>query len=499
MRNAAIRIRQVLISARFVLMVGILVCTGIDIYTLWYSSAGNFPDFPQVDNDYVDLGEAFLQGQVSLLERPDPALVALEDPYDPAQRIVAYRWDASYYKGRYYLYWGPVPGLAFAVIEGITNLRPPGYLLVIICYIGLSIILLIILFQIWRYFFPSVPGFSLGLCLVVSLINLPILFLLGRPVVYETSIIAGQFFLFLGLLCWVIYITGPGKNGWLIGAGLNWGLAIGSRYNLVISIAIYLAFVLTQIAREAKERSQLWQKLVLLLIPLGLCIMGLGVYNFARFGNPLETGLTYQLGVPEAQDQHYSISYLLSNLFIYLFYPMTTVKSFPFIRATLPIEGRFDEVVAGLLPSAPSTWLLGLVIPSFLFARASFGARQREIPHSPLKSLFAMILVAALMQFLFLTVFYFDAMRFMADFYLQLALGIWILVWKTDTIIRSRVILRVIFWIVVIGLAFWTTGIGFFAGFDIPPQTFHISNPILYRQLETYWNNFYREIAFLFI
>jgi len=81
------------------------------------------------------LGESFLRGQLSLLEEPNPQLTELQNPYDPAQRTVPYHWDASYYKGKYYLYWGPVPALAFAAVEGITRTRPPGSLIVVFCFI----------------------------------------------------------------------------------------------------------------------------------------------------------------------------------------------------------------------------------------------------------------------------------------------------------------------------------------------------------------------------
>ena len=38
----------------------LLVCAGIAAFSLWYVSSGRFPVFPHIQNDYVDLGEAFL-------------------------------------------------------------------------------------------------------------------------------------------------------------------------------------------------------------------------------------------------------------------------------------------------------------------------------------------------------------------------------------------------------------------------------------------------------
>src|SRR5215207_8678254 len=494
MRSPILRIRQAFASSQAAMAAGLLACATIVIYVLWYSSAGSFSTFLQIDNAYIDLGEAFLQGQLSLLAKPEPELIALQNPYDPAQRIVPYLWDASYYEGQYYLYWGPVPALAFAAVEGVADVRPPGSLLVIIFYIGLPVILTIILYQLRRYFFPLAPGFSIGLCTLLGFINLPFLFLLGRPAVYETSIIAGQFFLFLGLLGWVMFITGTGKTGWLIIAGLSWGLAIGSRYNVAISISIYLAFALTQIARDVNGQ-QRQRRIAFLLVPLTLCLLGLGVYNFARFGNPFETGVAYQLGLLEDQDGFFSTSYILSNLFIYLFYPMTTSGSFPFILTTLPANSQFDEVVAGLVVSTPGVWLVTLAIPSFLLSGKPLDTLQ-DIPIGwPLKSFFFMIMAAVLVQFLFLTMFFFAAMRYMADFYLQLVLGIWLLIWWLDRSLRPNLRLRAALWLVVTALVFWTVAIGFFGSFDMPPQSLRVWNPDLYIRIASYWDHWFEALG----
>jgi hypothetical protein len=107
-------------------------------------------------------------------------------------------------------------------------------------------------------------------------------------------------------------------------------------------------------------------------------------------------------------------------------------------------------------------------------------------------------MVAALAQFLFLTVLFYTAMRYIADFYLQLALGIWILVWQMDECTRPFRRGRRIFWLLVTVMVLWTVGIGFFGGFDIPPQPIRHANPTLYMQIESFWNNRYAEMIAVF-
>jgi hypothetical protein len=489
---------------------GIFVCMGIAFYALWYSSAGRYPAFPQFANDYIQLGESFLHGQLSLLEQPNPELAALKNPYDYLQREnIPYHWDASYYEGKYYLYWGPVPALAFAAVEGLIHSQPFASVMVDLPYIGLSLVLLVLFFQISRRFFPEASSLSPGLFILVGLVNLPFLFLLGNPQIYHTSIIYGQFFLFLGLLGWVIYIN-TANHAWLIMAGLNWGLAIGSRVNLAVSVAIYLVFSLVWTLREGGWKPSLKRE-GFLLIPLALCAFGLGIYNFARFGNPFETGQLYQLTIPVAHSSYFSISYLPSNLYIYILYPLTFAGKFPFVKSALfdtsllpgwlnvPSGMAFDHNIFGILTSAPVLWLLGLAVPIFIL-RMIPGGKSHINSNPPSRSdhIFSMVTLAGVGQFCFLMVFFFGAERYVPDFYLPLIVGTAILVWRTDEVFKSRPGLRIALWFIVVGLVVWTMGIGLLGGFGVPPELFRSFNPVLYSQIASYWNDRFTGIVILF-
>jgi hypothetical protein len=484
---------------RLGLAVGALVCVLVGVYAVWYGSAGRFVVFPPAFNDFIDLGDSFLHRQLWLLEVPNPQLAALPNPYDFEQRNgLAYRWDASYYGGKYYLYWGPVPALVSAALERMLDALPSGGLLVTLPYLGLLAVLFALLVQISSSFFDSSSSLSIGLFVVVGFVNLPILFLLGQPRIYETSIIYGQFFLLAGLLAWVAYGRTE-KPVWLALAGLNWGLAVACRYNLLISVVIFVTLALVTLAREA-GRTRDWRKPGLLLAPIALCLITLGIYNALRFGDPLETGFSYQLTLPLPPNP-YSISYAASNFYIYWLYPLTTADKFPFIKAALfdpgllpawlhlPAGRVFDHVIIGMLPSVPALWLIALGLPVVL----SMGKETRHaplLPRSPaLNALPLMIGVAAAAQFLFVLVFFYGAERYLADTYLSLILIIAMLTWKTDENLRERPWLRFALWSAVLALTAWTAAIGFFGSFSIPPRLFRTSNPALYAQLASYWTD----------
>jgi hypothetical protein len=85
---------------------------------VWLVSIGTWTKWPQTYSHYDMLAAAFRLGQLYLEKQPSPALLALPNPYDPAMlKDVPYLMDASLYRGRYYLYFGPVPALILLVAK----------------------------------------------------------------------------------------------------------------------------------------------------------------------------------------------------------------------------------------------------------------------------------------------------------------------------------------------------------------------------------------------
>src|SRR6185369_9400820 len=64
-----------------------------------------------LDDYYSLLGRAFAKGQLHLPRQPPPELLALADPWDPAQNERFGMHDAVLFNKRYYLYHGAAPAL----------------------------------------------------------------------------------------------------------------------------------------------------------------------------------------------------------------------------------------------------------------------------------------------------------------------------------------------------------------------------------------------------
>lgn len=475
----------------------VIVWAALAGYVTWYASVGRFPYFPPVGNYHVDLGEGFLRGQLSLPQPPDPKLATLANPYDRQQfETVPHLWDVSYFQGRYYLYWGPVPALMNAGFQLLTGSRPPDAWVMLFSVIGISALWGTILFLVRKRWFPHAPGISIPLFLLAAGINIPILFLLGRPQVYETAIIAGQLFLWAGVLSWLLYMTGQ-KKVWLVLAGLGWGLAIGARINLALSVGVYAGFALVYLFRNEPLRRLPWQKGFLLVFPTFVCVLGLGFYNYARFGSFLETGLKYQLTMPIPQP--FSTGFFASNLYMYLLYFSAATHPFPFLKfdlvhlALLPgwagvtKNKQFDEVFLGLLPAVPLIgWVVGLSPVLLRKAKNTLSSSQKGR-----LEFFLMLVLAGALQFVFLMLFYYGSMRYISDFFWPLLLAVAFIAWWLDERLTERPKLRIAFWFIAALLVCWTVGTGFFAGFDIPPQYFRKYDRTLFDSIASTWNPIY--------
>ena len=121
---------------------------------LWLVSVGFITAWPRTTDYYAMLGEAFLEGKTHLLIEPDPRLLELSDPYEYEQRkTISQLWDASLYEGKYFLYWGPVPGLVTAIVKGIFGVRLGDQHLTFIFDLGIFVFGALILIIIYNRYF----------------------------------------------------------------------------------------------------------------------------------------------------------------------------------------------------------------------------------------------------------------------------------------------------------------------------------------------------------
>lgn len=411
---------------------------------LWFISVSR----DSTSNYYALLAASFQQGELSLSLRPDPALLELANPYDPAARQgIKVPLDLSLYNDKFYLYWGPAPALLLTPVKMLFHGQVPDvYLLfAFVCGIFLSQFLLIL--HLWERFFPAIPRWMVLLSVFVAGFISPTVWLLNRPKIYEAAIAGGQFFFIAGLLAAYTALDRPTPSNWrLFLAGLFWSLAVGTRSVLVFPIAFMTLMVVTWFYRLYRQS---WLKLVGALTPFGMPLVFGAVafawYNWARFGSVSETGFSYAMSGPYLQEHLNELflpAYIFQNLYNYLFHPFTVEQTFPFLYA---VRGMFEEVlpwqvlpeiysaqaITGILWAAPFT--IFAVVPAARLLKQLFKKNKANASEDPqtfsLHWITLSLTGSFLLSFGCLLIFFWAAMRYAEDFMPTLTLlsiiGFW--------------------------------------------------------------------------
>lgn len=344
----------------------------------WVSVVASKPwHFGEPQRDHYNLLVAgFLKGQLSLDAEVPPEFLKAANPYDPAQRpAVAAIHDASLYKGRYYIYFGPAPALAILLpYRALTGQAMPlGAALTVICGAGFACSLLLLLWmrRDWFPFAGTLPTAAAGLSLGF-LSFAPIL--IRRHAMYEFAIAGGYAF---GMAALLFLYRALRDAAWrrtsLAFSSLCLGLAFCSRPVFVLAPAVLL-LALWHFWREAGRpspfRSGFRGLLAAAALPLGGVCALMALYNYLRFGSVTEFGVTYILsGVYEAKVPHFGLNYVPYNLSAFLFHPPELDRYFPFLHAgpidvPVPPFHFGTDALCGVLPLAPVVFAgFGLLLP----------------------------------------------------------------------------------------------------------------------------------------
>jgi hypothetical protein len=303
------------------------------------------------ESNYASLAQGFFRGQLHLERWVNPKLTALPYPYDPkARKGIHYEWDASYLNGKYYLYSSPLPAiLGYMPLRILRRGYPPD------SFVALF-------FAAWA-FLASVSFTRIALR--GRLLNIPfpfwVLFIgLGNVTtfvlvtvhMYEVAILCGMAMTAMWAVALLRYNESPtaARAAWV---GIWLALSICARPNLGV-LLIVTAFA---IKRTRKT-------IIAVVTPLAIVAIAMLWYNAARFGDPLEFGIRYQLTHVDMAGQKVcslctfpEVARLGNNLQHYLFWPLHVYSAFPFLD---PMPARLDRRVSWPTPNGATEQIIGI-------------------------------------------------------------------------------------------------------------------------------------------
>jgi len=382
------------------------------------------PGFKSPGNAYYSqLAMSFKRHQLYLPEEPSPQLLSINDPYNyelRKQSNVDYPWDISLYKGKFYMYWGPVPSLILIIFSDgmLANMGDQYLVFAFVCGLFLYSALFTICF--WLRFNQNLPGWLIGFSLLVIGLSAPTTQMLNNPRIYEAAVFGCQFF-FIGGCYWTFAAINGDKapSLWKLAvAGLHWALALGTR--IIILPAITFVILVTLIYLWGEIKSATPKRFLLFLFAMGtpllISIIGLGWYNWMRFGSVFELGVRYQLALVDYGKftNLFSAGYIYENFLNYFIRPYQIQAGFPFIAAIENVAS--NNKLAGLLYTSPYL-LIALIIPvaRFLYPRLS-GKKRIPGTNAPERWLAIVLAGSALILSAIILSYFFASMNYTADF-----------------------------------------------------------------------------------
>jgi hypothetical protein len=265
-------------------------------YYLWQVQAAGGPFLWKYDlGGYYDLlGRGFASGHLYLPVDPSPELLAQANPWDPALGFTFRFQDMVYFNRHYYLYFGAAPAvLLFAPWRLITHHDlPENFGIAVFAFGGFlfsSFAMLRLLDLAGVRAGPLLTAFvvlALGFCHSVP-------YLLNRAAVYEIAICSGYFCISAGVFFFLRGIRSPRAPYFLTPSGVMFGCAVACRPHLVFAGVIVLIGLAILAGRKGPlVRSRELRAFLVAWALVGGCI---AIYNYERFGNPLQFGFRYQL------------------------------------------------------------------------------------------------------------------------------------------------------------------------------------------------------------
>jgi hypothetical protein len=465
------------------------------------ATAGMWTTWPTYMTFYDQLAEGLRQGHLHIPVPPNPALLAKANPYDPAH-IRLWFWDMTLYDGKYYMYWGPLPGMIQAAVKAAFKInRTVGDQFLTFGFFSISAFAgsLLIRNAAWRLF-PSLPKSLVVLAIAMFVFANPNPHSVSTGSVYLAAIAGGQAFIFLGMVFAfdAVWRANEGRAfaGKLCWASFSFGLALACRISTPPTVALIMGF--SPLAchwplDKTTLRSALGTQLLLGAgsIAVGFLLL---YYNDARFDAWLDVGTDNQLSTMKFR---LSSDYVIPNLYSYLLRPADLSCTFPYVHQetnlwqkglpsfiSYPKGYWISEPVVGMLLVVPAAWLAPFVLRPFLTALR--GAKDGELSvrarNISVVWLLLCALVMALITGLPVAGLFLATMRYMADIINGVILLAIVVLWSSFLAFsqsRWRFVVRPL----VLGIGVATVILGLLLGYQGYNKHFERFNPALNARL----------------
>jgi hypothetical protein len=382
---------------------------------------------------YHHLTDAFMAGRLSLDIEATSELLDSSRPYDLVdrmQRKVFHAWDASYFNGKYYCYFGVVPALIlFLPFKWLTGQHLPTFIGVFI-FSALSCIMLALLWQeMVRRFMRRMPFFFHLLGALTFILCAGVALLCRRALTYEAVVSATLMFSTLGFLLLLESCRHSSISyGKLFLGALALALAVGCRPTAVFLSLLTPIFIWHMFRMSPAGRTNKMKCLGKIALCVGIPYAGVALplmwYNEARFGSVMDFGAAYQLTFANINalslvDPVGKFLKVLTGFHAYFFNPLDFSAHFPFVSLKIDYMPPHEYSYDLWLPIyVHNTAVFGMINFPVVWCLVNIRRGYRAIPehNAILKYLLMAMIGIGLLQILVLSLKAGVSVRYALDF-----------------------------------------------------------------------------------
>lgn len=321
---------------------------------------------------YQELAEAMAEGKLYLDYEPSEGLLQAPNPYDTIYlqaNGIDYRADYAYFEGKYYVYFGVAPELLlYFPYYLLTGRHIPNYIAVFIFYSGFILAVFALFWEMIKKWFPKTPFFFYIMLSALTVCSGNYLFVIARPDLYDTPIMAANMFTVAGLWLWIkgkYALSSKGRRICYFLGSLCMALVAGCRPQMLLFSFLAVPLFWEEVIRKRelfgkKNRGDT----VCICIPYLFIAAGIMYYNKARFGSPFDFGAAYSLTSNDMTKRGFNLHQACLGLWHYFFRPPVVESDFPYLQGIQIASGSYmgklnaEYTYGGMLVSNAFLWIL---------------------------------------------------------------------------------------------------------------------------------------------
>ena len=334
---------------------------------------------------YQELAEVMAKGHLYLDTEPSEGLINAENPYDTIYlqaNGIDYLADYAYYDGKYYVYFGVVPELLlYLPTYLLTGQHMPNYVAVFLFYCGFILAVFALYREIISRWFERTPYFLYLMICILTVCSGNYLFVIARPDLYDTPIMAANMFTVAGLWLWIKgkYTVKTAYRRTCLSLGsLCMALVAGCRPQMLLfsflAIPLFIGDFFPKcrlsslqpsgLSERAQSMAETIKDAVSICLPYLFIAAGIMYYNAARFGSPFDFGATYSLTSNDMTKRSFNLHQTLLGLWHYFLRPPVIESNFPFLQGIQIESGSYmgklnaEYTYGGILICNAYLWIL---------------------------------------------------------------------------------------------------------------------------------------------